>query len=114
MGGQIPFLMKDCLPLALLLAMIFGFAALASAQTTTTVITRNANTGITTVVRSTQTNLPALPTGSTHKFVAPEAPAPMINLDEAVSRGKAAHDMRQQFFATWKSSKLPTPGTLDD
>lgn len=106
--------MKDCLPLALLLALIFGFAALASAQTTTTVITRNPNTGITTVVRSAQTNLPALPEGPKYSATTIEAPAPMLDLNAMSASGKATHTTRQQFFATWKDSKAVTPGKFND
>ena len=47
--------MKDCLPLALLLALIFGFAALASAQTTTTTLITTDGFGNTFVVRTVST-----------------------------------------------------------
>jgi hypothetical protein len=62
--------MKDCLPLALLLTLVFGFAALASAQTMV-VQYSTANT-TTTLIRTTNA-MPALPTGSTHVAQAPTA-----------------------------------------
>ena len=62
--------MKDCLPLALLLAIIFGFAALASAQTM--VVQQSTANGTTTIIRTTNV-MPALPTGSTHVAQTPVA-----------------------------------------
>jgi hypothetical protein len=47
--------MKDCLPLFLLLAMILGFAALASAQRTTTTLISTDGFGNTLVVRTVST-----------------------------------------------------------